>query len=132
MGIRVDTYAKGNVNTVLHVILEQDGGLGGELDNYVLIDPVDFGLPKSPTLRIMSIRWSLVWFDVAIKFGGIVPRPAWFLPRDSGNHLDFHDIGGLVDRGQPPPSEDNGKVLISTNGFATLGSQGALLIAFRK
>ena len=124
---------QGGANFVLHVSLASDG-VEGELDNYVLVDPATFipPLPRQPALRIMQIWSSMVWFDIVIKYGGLVPRPAWTLARDTTNYIDFRVFGGISDDGQPPPSDDNGKVLISTNGFEAAGSQGNLVIAFRK
>ena len=132
MAVIVNALHGGAANLVLHVFLEQDGAMGGELENHVLIDPVDYGLPKFPSLRLDGAWHSLVSFDLTLKFGGLVPRPIWTFSRESSGHVDFCDIGGLSDRGDPPPSEDNGKVLISTNGFDQLGSQGTLVLAFRK
>lgn len=132
MAVTVNRLHDGAANLVLHVFMEQDGALGGELDNHVLIDPVDYGLPKSPSLKLEQAWHSLVWFDLTLKFGGLVPRPIWTFARDQNALVDFCKIGGLSDRGNPPPSEDNGKVLISTNGFDQIGSQGSLVLAFRK
>lgn len=132
MAVKVTQLHGGGANFVLHVFMEQDGGLGGELENYVLVDPVDYGLPKHPALRLMGAWHSLAWFDATLKYGGLVPRPIWTFARDGANHVNFDKLGGLSDRGDPPPSDDNGKVLVSTSGFATLGSQGSLVLAFRK
>ena len=132
MAIIKNVLADGPTNFVLHIFMEQDGGLGGELEDYVLVDPVDYGLPKSPTLKIQKAWHSLVWFDLTLKFGGLVPRAVWTFARDTGPEVDFCHFGGLSDRGTPPPSDDNGKVLISTNGFDQIGSQGTLVLAFRK
>lgn len=119
----------------MHVFLEQDGALGGELVDYVLIDPVeDFKIKKGPTLRLVEAWYSFVWFDLTLKFHGLVPRPIWTLARDSGNYIDFRFLAGLSDRGatNPPLPDDTGKVLVSSNGFAQLGSQGTLVLAFRQ
>ena len=130
MAVIVNALHGGAANLVLHVFMEQDEG--GELENHVLIDPAAYGLPKSPSLRLNRAWHSLVGFDLTLKFGGLVPRPIWVFSRAASEPQDFRDIGGLSDRGDPPPSEDNGKVLISTNGFDQLGSQGTLVLAFRK
>ena len=128
----IKTLLGGGQNFVLHVFMEQDGAPDGELKDFVLVDPDDYGLPKSQTLRIVEAWHSFAWFDVTLKFGGLVSRPVWTFTRDADNHVDFKGFGGLRDRGDPPPSDDNGKVLLSTNGFAPIGSQGTLVLAFRK
>lgn len=132
MAITKTVLSGGASNLVLHIHLEQDGALGGELENHVIVDPADYGLPKYPSLRLMKAWYSGVWFDLTLKFGGLVPRTIWTFPRDGDSHVDFSCIGGLADRGDPPPSDDNGKVVVSTSGFAELGSQGVIVLAFKK
>ena len=125
---------EGPSHLVLHAFLESNG-YDGELDNHVLLSPVDLTPKKTadePALRIMQVWYSMVWFDVVLKFGGIVPRPVWTLTRDSQNHIDFRAFGGASDYGPLPPSDQNGKLLISTNGFAPIGSQGSLVLELRK
>jgi hypothetical protein len=121
-------------NLVLHVFMESDG-LSGELDNYVLLSPADLIPPlpaTKPTFRIMRVWYSMVWFDITFKYGGLQPRPVWTLARDAANYLDFRSFGGISDYGTEPPSDQTGKLLISTNGFAAAGSQGSMTIEFRK
>ena len=122
---------EGDSKLILHAFLESDGT--GELADHVLISPADLVPPLalSPTLRILQVWYSFVWFDVVLKFGGIVPRHAWTLARDAKGHFDFRHFGGIADNKTVPPSDDNGKILLSTNGFE-LGSQGSLIIEFRK
>ena len=122
---------EGSTNLTLHVFLQSDGS--GELENFVLVNPVDLSpaMPAAPSMRIMKIWSQLVWFDVSISYGGIVPRPVWVVARDTASHVDFRCFGGLTDYASSPPSDQNGRVLISTSGFV-LGSQGSLVIEFRK
>ena len=125
------TLAQGESKLLLHVWLESDGS--GELSDHVLVSPDEL-VPKldlSPTLRILQVWHSFVWFDAVLKFGGLVPRPFWAFARDAKGHFDFRHFGGICDYSSVPPSDDNGKILLSTNGF-TLGSQGSLVIEFRK
>ena len=129
--VTMRNLSQGEGKLMLHVWLDSDGS--GELSNQVLVSPADL-VPKlelSPTLRILQLWYSFVWFDAVLKFGGIVPRPVWALPRDARGHFDFRHFGGFSDSATVPPSDDNGKILLSTNGF-TLGSQGSLVIEFRK
>ena len=124
---------EGPRNLVLHVFFESDG-VSGELDNHVLLPPKDFSPAQEakPTLRIVQVWYALVWFDVVLKFGGIVPRPALVLARDHGPNQDFCHFGGIADTDTVPPSDNNGSLLVSTNGFAQAGSQGSLILALRK
>lgn len=133
MAIIKTALSKGPRNFVMHVYLEQEGVDQGELNNAVLIDPVeDFGITKGATLRLREAWFSLAWFDLTIKYAGLVPRPIWTFTRDTGNHVDFKWMHGLADRAaqNPPLPEDNGKVLMSSNGFGLVGSQGTLVLAF--
>lgn len=129
--ITTNILHNGSKNFVLHVFMEQDGGLG-ELVDEVLVDPETYGLPQYPSLRLEKAWGSLAWFDATLKFGGLVARPIWTFSRELNNYVNFSCFGGLSDRGDPPPSEDDGKILISTSGFDVLGSQGTLVLAFKK
>lgn len=134
MAITKTVIARGPKNFVVHAFLEQDGVDQGELNNAVLIDPVeDLKIKKGAQLRLVEAWYSLAWFDLTLKFQGLVPRPIWTFTRDVSNHIDFTAIGGLADRAaqSPPLSDDTGRVLISTNGFAQLGSQGTLVLVFK-
>lgn len=132
MAVTKNVLNKGSVNLVLHIFLEQDGALGGELVDHVIVDPAELGLPKYPALQLTEAWHSLSGFDVTLKSGGLVPRPIWTFSRESSDHIDFSRFGGLADRGDPPPSDDDGKVLISTKGFDQIGAQGALVLLFRR
>lgn len=121
-------------NLVLYVFLESDG-VSGELDNYVLLAPSDVDPPlknTKPTFRIMRVWYQMVWFDIVLKYGGIAPRPVLALARDADTYADFRSFGGVSDWGTSPPSDQDGKLLISTNGFSQAGSQGSLILELRK
>lgn len=124
---------EGLSNLVLHVYMESDG-VSGELEDYILLAPADLEPPlkPSPSLRIQRVWFSSVWFDLTLKFGGIVPMPVWVLARDTGTEWDFTRFGGISDYNTVPPADKNGNLLISTNGFAAAGSQGSMVIEFRK
>ena len=128
--ITTKKIGEGPNHLVLHVFMQSDGA---ELDNYVLLAPSDLNpaLPVKPALRIMRVWYGFSWFDVTLKFGGITPRPVWTLPRDI-QEFDFTIFGGIKDVTTSPPSDQDGKILISTNDFAPAGSQGSLVIEFRK
>lgn len=125
---------EGAANLIIRVdLLNNDAS--GELDNYVILSPSDCVPPRSnnkPNFRIMQIWYGMVWFDVVLKYGTLSPEPIWTLTRDSGNFIDFRGFGGVVDTETNPPGDENGKLVISTNGFSAPGSQGHLIIALRK
>lgn len=133
MAITKTILASGPRNFVVHIYFEQDGVDQGEFSNAVLVDPVaDFGLAKGPMMRLYKAWHSFAWFDLTLKWGGLVPRPVWTFARDTDAAVDFQLIGGLADVGKPPPSDDNGKILGSSSGFSTLGSQGTLVLVLRQ
>jgi hypothetical protein len=82
----------------------------------------------------MQIWYGLVWFDVTFKTANLVPRPLWTLARDCDSHTDFRSFGGLIDTAvyDVPPTVDTGSLLIDTNNFAQLGSQGTIVLELRK
>lgn len=124
---------EGPTNLVLQVFLESDG-FSGEFSNYVLLSPADLDPPlsASPHLIVMQVWYSMVWFDITLSWGDVVPRPFLVLARDTNETGDFRHFGGLPDKGSTPPAGQNGNLLVSTNGFQPAGSQGSLVIEFRK
>lgn len=120
---------------VIRVDMLSDGS--GELQNYVFLSPSDCNPPKpnnKPGFRIMQAWYAFVWFDVALSAGTLQPSPLWTLPRDHGPHVDFRSFGGIIDSNvyASPPADDTGKLRITTNGFAQLGSQGSFVLELRK
>lgn len=125
---------EGPSHLVLRIGLLSDG-VSGELDDYVILSPTELNPPRlanAPAFRIMQIWWGLVWFDATFKFGGLTPRPVWTVTRDNDSHIDFRSFGGLLDYAEIPPADYDGKLLLSTNGFAAAGSQGSIIIELRK
>jgi len=117
---------------ILYVYLESDG-VEGEFTNYVLLDPaVDFDPPIMAGARQLTVlqAWSsLSWFDATLSFDDLVPYPNWTFVRDGDGYTDFRYFGGLKDRAG---IDHTSKLLLSTNGFAPLGSKGNLIIELRK
>ena len=133
MAITTRKLVEGKTTLLLHVTLESDG-LQGELNNEIIISPSDLipALPALPALRIMQLWYQMSWFDVVLKYGGAVPRQVLTLTRDTGNHIDFRFFGGLSDVPTVPPSDMNGKLLVSTNGYSPLGSVGTIILELKK
>ena len=133
--VTVRKVVEGQSHLVLRVDLLSDGT--GELANYVILSPSDLNpsMPNSiPAFRLMQAWYGMVWFDVTIGVGTVLPAPLWTLARDCDSHVDFRSFGGLIDPNvynvQPP--DDNGKLTFSTNGFAVVGSAGSIVLELRK
>lgn len=131
----------GSKSILLHVYMESDGS-EGELKDYPLIDRTIYD-PSSKSyiqpnmkLTVSQIWNSFSWFDALLSFGNLVPAPSWLLARDSNNYIDFRHFGGIADRLIDPntseSTERTGKILISTNGFAPLGSMGTMILEIKR
>lgn len=132
--VTVKKMVEGASSVVIKVDLVNDDG-SGELSDVVIFSPSDCTPSKSnsqPAFRIMQVWYGMVWFDVTLKYGTLQPERACVLARDAQNHIDFRSFGGIVDTRMLPPSDENGKLTISTNDFGNLGAQGFLIIELRK
>ena len=121
----------GTKKVVIHWYFESDG-IEGELNNYVILDPqVDLLLPPDPKTQLSIIKiWSgMAVFDVVLKWNALVPTPVWVLVAGADASIDFSYFGGLKDYSGV---EHDGKLLISTNGFAPAGSAGSLILELKK
>jgi hypothetical protein len=134
----------GSKSIVFFVYMESDGN-EGELVNYPIIDPakdyVDENgnqLAGSKDIRpvVTQVWHSFSWFDALLSFDALTPAPSWFLARDASNYVDLRYFGGLKERFTIPQdkfsSDRTGKLLITTSGFAPLGSMGTMVIELRK
>lgn len=122
---------EGPRRAIFHFYFESDG-ISGELDNYLLIDPaVDFNPTPDGVLQfsITKLWYGAAVFDMVLKFNAIEPYPVWVIVPDADSHICFDYMGGLQDYSTEQP---DGKLLISTNGFAVPGSVGTLLIEVKK
>ena len=131
--VTIRKIVEGSAHVVISVQLVSNG-VDGELSNYVIFSPSDCNPPlvAKPAFRIMQLWYGAAWFDMVLSFGGLVPRPAWTIARDGDSHLDFRNFGGLIDYNEVPPPDYNGDLLLSTSGFAPIGSEGSLVIELRK
>ena len=122
--------AEGPKRAIFHFYLEGDGS--SELQDYVLIDPEeDFDIPFSNTssLTITKIWQGAAVYDSVIKFNALVPVPVWVISAEGGAEVSFDYFGGLNDYST---LETDGKILISTNGFAVAGTLGTLILEVKK
>lgn len=131
----VRKVTEGSSSLVLRVDLLSDGT--GELENYVILSPSDLNpaMPNDiPAFRLMQAWCGMVWFDFTLKAGTVIPATIWTFARDCDNHVDFRSFGGLIDPNayNNPPSDDNGKLTISTNDFNIVGSAGTIVLELRK
>lgn len=123
---------------ILHTYLESDGN-EGELVNYPLIDPlVDYAILGSKYIRpvVRQIWHSFSWFDALLAFDDLVPAPSWVLARDTHNYTDLRYFSGIkekfIDPNNRSSSDRTGRILLSTNGFAPLGSMGTMVLEILK
>ena len=122
--------SEGAKRAMFHFYFEGDGS--GELINEVLIDPqADFEMAvENPTQLTITKIWSgSALYDWVLKFNALVPLPIWVGVADSANYISFEYFGGLADTSGP---EGDGKILISTNGLATVGTVGTMVIEVKK
>ena len=122
--------AEGSKRAIFHFYLEGDGS--GEFLDYVLLDPQeDFELPfgKTATLSITKVWWGSAVYDSVLKFNALVPLPVWVISAESGPEVSFEYFGGLNDYST---LESDGKILISTNGFAVAGTLGSMILEVKK
>jgi hypothetical protein len=114
--------------TVFHVYLASDGA-EGDLEDYVLCDPVDLGLDSSARLSVEHIIYSLSGFEAKIEFdtGLIEDKMIWLITGQ--DTVDFRPIGGLKDRSSA--LDGTGKLLLNTSGFSEVDDQGSLIITVK-
>ena len=118
----------GPSKAILSVFLRSDG-IEGELDNYVLLDPLEDLTPPADKLAILQIWYSFSWFDGFLSFDDLVDFPSWNLTRDTDGYFDFRYFGGITDRSG---IDHTGKLLLSTTDFAPLDAVGSLVIELGK
>ncbi len=99
----------------LHVYIKGDGA-SGDLVNFELIDPADYGM--TGTARFLSlehVQSSFAGFYATLKFDYLMNGTfVWVLPEFDACQ-DFSKVGSLKDRSNP--LDGTGKVLLSTVGL---------------
>ena len=142
---------EGSQKADIHFYFESDG-VQGEWNNYLLFDPVTFAVPftqqpdpnyqgqsniggrlVTPTMTILGLWSATAWWDYTISYenGGGLPIPMIVYSRDTKFEMDFTEFGGIKCDGVANP-DLTGRLLITTNNFAPLGSAGFLVLKVRK
>lgn len=120
---------KGERNLILAVYLASDGA-SGDLNKYVLLDPMDFGFPYTARFELRRIDYNFAGFDASIEFDSGLPAPTfkWVLSEGANHPVDFMYCGGVRDTsGQ----DGTGKLMITTTGFTSAGDIGSILFKLR-
>lgn len=128
--VKIKTLLSGPRHLLLAVYLASDGE-SGELVEFTLVDPVDYGLPAKSRLRLTALEYSLAGFDAVLEFGsgGVIPNFKWVLSESSQHPVDLAPWGNLIDDSS---LDGTGKLQITTTGFTSSTDQGSLLLALRK
>ena len=134
--VTITKVVEGDAHLVVRFDMLSDG-VSGELINFPVLYPSDLNPARynnRPAFRIMQVWYGCVWYDVTFKAAGIEPATLWTLARDCDSHTDFRSFGGLIDPVvyTNPTADDDGKLLISTNGFNVAGSAGTIVLELRK
>ena len=118
----------GPTAAVIHYFVESDGVVG-EMERVVIMDPqVDFD-PTVEKVSIVKIWSSLAVFDGLLEFNALEPIPVWVMSPEAGPELCFREFGGLKDKSTVA---SDGKLMLSTSGFAPAGSKGTFVITYKK
>ena len=116
-------------HAVVHFYFESDGS--GEFANEKILDgKTDLTPIDSPTqLTIEEIWWGNSFYDAKLSTEDLNPNQLWVLPVGVGAHVDFRCFGGIK---VPQTLDGTGNLLLSTNGFAPVGSWGTMVVKLRK
>ncbi len=123
------TNIDGPRTAVIQVTIESDGS--GELNLEKIIDATfdmyPIGRPTDTTIQ--QVWWGQSYFDSFLYTNDLVPQLLWVLPVGNDAHIDFRSIGGLKIK---KTIDGNGDILMTTAGFAPLGSKGSYIFEIKK
>lgn len=140
--LRITQVQDGPSDVVYQYFFASDGA-SGELTNFPILDPawltngqsnapfVPAGVPAGKCFNIQQIWYNFSGFNGTLSFDSAVPTSQWLLTPSVDSYFDFRPMGGLADR-TPAGDIPEGTLLISTNGFASIGSVGSFVIKVRK
>ena len=128
--INTTVLLDGSKRTIVHFYFRSDG-ISSDLENSVLVDPLDFGLTSTACLTVEELTYDFAGFDAVISFdsGLVENNQIWVLPEGSRGSKDFRPEGGFKDRSGP---DGTGKLLISTTGLTSVGDHGSLVLHIKK
>lgn len=136
--VDITTLLDGPRHIILQIFLQGDG-VGQDLENFVLLDPIsDLGLKKDSRFSIDEVLFNFAGFDAILSFdtGLVTKSMIWVLPEGASNYVDFRPFGGFKDRTSVPgpgtPGDGTGKILLSTLGMNSVNDFGSLLLKIRK
>ena len=133
--VTVRKIVEGHSHLLLRVDLLSDGT--GELSDYVILSPSDLVPPRQndfAAFRLMQVWYAMAKFNLTIKVGTVTPSVLWTLAADCDSHTDFRSFGGLIDPlvYTNPQADTDGKLTLTSSGFAPAGSAGTLVFELRK
>lgn len=128
MSIKVTPLSSGDRNVTLHVYVRGDNT--GEVSDYVIADPVDYGMSgENRFFTIRGVQSCLSGFSGRLKFEYLAEDTLiWVLP-EFESCQDFSDYGGLKD--MSGSFDGTGKVLFSTKGLE-VGDEGSFILRLKK
>jgi len=112
---------------IYRLFIASDGA--GDIEDLVLIDPVDIDMGVNKRFSIEDVTWAFNGFTGNLYFEELVDDTyVWVLPQDSCNYVDFGPYGGLLDTSTVDGTH---RLMFSTRGFDSVGRTGSLLIKVR-
>lgn len=123
---------EGEAHATFHYFMKSDGA-SGELSAQTLVDPTtDFSpvLTAGQRMIVKHIWYEVYGFNLTFLFGSSGTNwPFWVLTPGVNSEHDWRYFGGIKDTA---PATPNGKLLITTAGFATATSLGSFVIRVEK
>ena len=132
----------GPTDVVYRYFFKSDG-ISGELNNFVLLDPAWLTkgdnthpyLPPGPytsgVFSIQMIQYNLSDFTMEIGFQSANSQSIIALVPSVDSWLDFRPLNGMPDL-TPYGDSPTGRIICSTNGFASPGQIGFMVMKVRK
>ena len=142
MAVTITQTQDGPSDVIYQYYFESDG-VGGELNNFVLLDPAWLTtgqsakpwLPPGPyssgLFSIQQVIYNFDNFDVILGFGGAPPTYVLPLTPSTDSSFDFRPFGGMVDRA-PISNTPTGQIVCKTSGFSSRNLFGFMILKVRK
>lgn len=113
------------------VLITVEADSASEMNLEKILDAKDdiYPLGVKTDTTINQIWWGNSYFDAFLYTDEPAPQLLWVLAVGSDAHIDFRSFGGLK---IPKSLDGSGNLLMSTAGFATVGSKGSMVIELKK